>query len=237
MGFQFSQEELAVLRECDIEAMFQRSFPLGTGFGLATWAACQRGFFSVSPRFGAAPKVFGAVIFGYFLGKLSYQSKCAEKIMKLPNSRLAEALRRRKKGEFFENFTGDGAMSLAPFSSATDVYTDENMKSASKQENSLDFDVDRRTWSDGLDDTQRPSIDTPDRNFNDNLPLEPPKSSATYEELRRKNRDDYDKRMQAPFASRSLNRDEAPLVNRSPPERDESFQQGGAKNKYGDVWK
>lgn len=185
----------------------------------------------MSPRFGAAPKVFGAVIFGYFLGKLSYQTKCAEKIMKLPNSRLAEALRRRRKGEFFENFSGDGAMSLAPFSSATEVYTDENMKS--KQQNSLDLDVDRRTWSDGLDDTHRPSIDTPDRNFNDNLPLDPPKSSATYEELRRKNRDDYDKRMQAPFASRSLNRDEAPLVNRSPPERDESFH----KNKYGDVWK
>lgn len=149
MGFQFSAEELAVLKECDMEAMIQRSIPLGTGFGVATWAAVQRGFLSQSPKFGAGPKVLAAVITGYFLGKLSYQQQCAEKIMRLPNSRLAEALRRRKNGEFFEKFTPEGGLSLAPFSSATDVYTDENMKA--HQQNSLDIDVDRPV-NFGLDD-------------------------------------------------------------------------------------
>lgn len=199
MGFQFSAEELAVLKECDMEAMIQRSIPLGTGFGVATWAAVQRGFLSSSPKFGAGPKVLAAVVTGYFLGKLSYQTQCAEKIMRLPNSRLAEALRRRRGGEFFESFSPSGGVSLAPFSSATDVYTDENMKE--KHQNSLDIDVDRPSNS-GLDDTFRPSLDSPDRNFNDNLPLEPPKNSVTYEELRRKNREDYDRRLQQPFSSR-----------------------------------
>lgn len=197
MGFQFSAEELAVLKECDMEAMIQRSIPLGTGFGVATWAAVQRGFLSQSPKFGAGPKVLAAVITGYFLGKLSYQQQCAEKIMRLPNSRLAEALRRRKNGEFFEKFTPDGGLSLAPFSSATDVYTDENMKA--HPQNSLDIDVDRPA-NFGLDDTYRPSLDSPERNFNDNLPLEPPKNSVTYEELRRQNREDYDRKMQQPFS-------------------------------------
>lgn len=197
MGFQFSAEELAVLKECDMEAMIQRSIPLGTGFGVATWAAIQRGFLSASPKFGAGPKVVAAVVTGYFVGKLSYQQQCAEKIMRLPNSRLAEALRRRKKGEFFEKFTPDGGLSLAPFSSAADVYTDENMKTDSHS--SLDIDVNRPA-NFGLDDNFRPSIDNPDRNFNDNLPLEPPKNSVTYEELRRQNRDDYDKRLQQPFS-------------------------------------
>lgn len=196
MGFQFSPEELAVLKECDMEAMIQRSIPLGTGFGVATWAAIQRGFLSASPKFGAGPKVLAAVITGYFLGKLSYQQQCAEKIMRLPNSRLAEALRKRKKGEFFENFSSDGGMSLAPFSSPAEVYTDEQMKSSNHS--SLDLDVDRPS-NFGLDDTFRPSLDSPEKNFNDNLPLEPPKNSVTYEELRRKNRDDYDRRLQQPF--------------------------------------
>lgn len=197
MGFQFSPEELKALTECDMEALMQRSIPIGTGFGLATWAAVQRGYLSPSARFGTGPKVFAAIVFGYFLGKLSYQQKCAEKIMRLPNSKLAEALRRRKKGEFFESFNPDGGLSLAPFSSSTEVYTDENMRSS--QQNSLDIDVNRPA-NFGLDDTFRPSIDTPDRSFNDNLPLEPPKSSVSYEELRRRNRDEHDRKLSAPFS-------------------------------------
>lgn len=152
--------------------------------------------------------------------------------MRLPNSRLAEAIRRRKKGEFFEAFAPDGGLSLAPFASSTEVYTDENLKSP---QNSLDIDVNRPA-NGGLDDTFRPSLDTPDRNFDDNLPLEPPKSSVSYEELRRRNREEYEKRMQNPF-NRPINREEAPIVSRPPPEKDEFSQQGGLRNKYGDVWK
>lgn len=230
MGLQFSPEELKVLKECDVESLLQRSIPLGVGFGVGTWYAAQKGFI----KSGSGAKIFGACLVGYFLGKLSYQQKCAEKIMRLPNSKLAEMLRRRKKGEFFESFTPDGGLSLAPFSSATDVYTDENMKQ--HQQNALDLDVDRPS-NFGLDDTFRPTIDTPDRNFNDNLPLEPPKSSVSYEELRRRNREEHDRRMQQPFSSRpAAPRDETPIINRAPPERDE-FQQSGVKNRYGDVWK
>lgn len=51
-----------------------------------------------STRFGATPKVVVGVILGYFIGKFSYQRKCAEKIMALPNSKLGEMLKARKKG-------------------------------------------------------------------------------------------------------------------------------------------
>lgn len=197
MGFQFSPEEVAVLKQCDMEALVQRSIPISTIFGVGTYMLIQKGYLTVSPKFGAVPKCFAACIFGYFVGKLSYQQACAEKIMRLPNSKLAEALRRRKKGEFFENFTSEGGLSLAPFSSSTDVYTDENMKQ--QPQSSLDLDVDRPS-NFGLDDTFRPSLDSPDRSFNDNLPLEPPKSSVSYEELRRQNREEHERRMQAPYS-------------------------------------
>jgi hypothetical protein len=55
------------------------------------------GFLKSSLKWGPAPKVGLAVIFGYFAGKVSYQQKCAEKLMKLPNSPLADALRKKKQ--------------------------------------------------------------------------------------------------------------------------------------------
>lgn len=53
--------------------------------------------FQPNPKYGAVPKVVVSVIVGYFLGKFSYQNKCAEKIMQLPNSRLGQILRQRKQ--------------------------------------------------------------------------------------------------------------------------------------------
>jgi len=231
MGYQFTKEELAVLKQCNTESFFQRSMPIATFFGVGTWAAVQRGFLSGSAKFGAGPKVFAAVTVGYFIGKLSYQQKCAEKIMRLPNSQLAEMLKRKNKGEFFEKFTSDGGISLAPFGSSTEVYTDEILKPG--QNNSLDLDFDRPA-NGGLDDTYRPSLDTPDRSFNDNLPLQPPSSSVSYGDLRKQNREEYEKKMQTPFNK--------PLPNDTPPvyrgaARDEpAYGNTGPKNQYGDVW-
>ena len=54
------------------------------------------GYFKGSTRWGAWPKVLLGASFGYFAGKLSYQTKCADKLMTLPNSPLAEALRQRR---------------------------------------------------------------------------------------------------------------------------------------------
>ncbi len=62
------------------------------------------GYMKGSSKWGAVPKVLVAATAGYFAGKLSYQSTCAEKIMKLPNSRLADALRQRKgRSPLFED--------------------------------------------------------------------------------------------------------------------------------------
>lgn len=60
------------------------------------------GYLRASPRFGATPKVIVAVVLGYFVGKFSYQTKCAEKLMQLPNSKIGEMLRQRRKGVFKE---------------------------------------------------------------------------------------------------------------------------------------
>ena len=55
-----------------------------------------------SPKYGPIPKVALGVVLGYFAGKFSYQTKCAEKIMRIPNSQLGEMLRRRRNGGLSE---------------------------------------------------------------------------------------------------------------------------------------
>lgn len=60
------------------------------------------GHLNRNPRYGATPKVIVAVIVGYFMGKFSYQQKCAEKLMQLPNSPVGEMLRQRRKGMYRE---------------------------------------------------------------------------------------------------------------------------------------
>lgn len=231
MNYQFSPEELKVLQECNRESFFQRSIPFGTTCGVATWFAIQKGFLSAAGKFGPTPKILAGITFGYFVGKLSYQTKCAEKIMQIPNSKLAEMLRRKKKGEFFESFTADNGISMAPFGSSTELYSDEALKPNS----SLNLDTERPSSNTGLDDSFRPNLDTPEQNYNDNLPLEPPKSSVSYEELRRKNRDDYDRKIQNPF-NRPLTQDDPPPLVIRQPERNEPQEPRGPKNKYGDVW-
>lgn len=98
---------------------------------MAAYFAVKNGYLKGSVRFGPAPKVVVSVILGYFMGKFSYQKKCSEKIMQLPNSRLAEVLRAKKQGKFYETLTPDhgfgAGLSMAPFSAppSTDQYSDE----------------------------------------------------------------------------------------------------------------
>jgi len=56
-------------------------------------------------KWGPWPKVIAGGLFGYLIGKYSYQAKCAEKLMQLPNSEIGRVLRERRgkmKGELFE---------------------------------------------------------------------------------------------------------------------------------------
>jgi hypothetical protein len=68
------------------------------------------GYLKASARWGAGPKMLVGSVLGYFIGKLSYQSKCAEKLMQLPNSPLAELLRKQKGRmgfqESYDNYCG-----------------------------------------------------------------------------------------------------------------------------------
>jgi hypothetical protein len=55
------------------------------------------GFLQPNNKFGVVPKVVAAVLGGYVIGKISYQSKCAEKLMALPDSKLGQMLRQKRR--------------------------------------------------------------------------------------------------------------------------------------------
>ncbi len=46
-NYQFTPEEMHAIKQCDVEALVQRSIPIGTGFGLAAYYAVRGGYLKV----------------------------------------------------------------------------------------------------------------------------------------------------------------------------------------------
>ncbi|XP_022129499.2 OCIA domain-containing protein 1 [Pieris rapae] len=209
----FSPEELRVLQECNTESFFQRSLPLGTMFGLGAYFGVQQGHFKPNPRFGAFPKVTLAVIMGYFLGKLSYQQACAEKLMALPGSYIGQLLRERKEGKF--SATHAPAPPTMFGAAPGDIYSDAGPG------NSLDLDTDRPLFSeDSFNATSEyGKLLEPE--------LSPSRPVQSYEELRRRNRGEYNDARQDPY---KVDPNSVPAVTRPTPRPPTPT----VTNKYGD---
>lgn len=147
-NYKCTPEESRVFAKCEQDALIRRAIPFAIGFGVGTFCGIQKGYlkvcilfhclyafqneikiFNISPqanvRFGPWPKVIGASALGYIIGKFSYMDECEERIMALPNSRLAQMLRSRSQkhnNNFYSNFdeiketnaTEERVTSLAP---------------------------------------------------------------------------------------------------------------------------
>ncbi|KAF5299701.1 hypothetical protein FQA39_LY11496 [Lamprigera yunnana] len=216
-SYQFSTEELSVLKECNRDSFFQRSLPICALFSGGIYYGIKSGLLQGHPKYGATPKIVVALIVGYFAGKFSYQRKCMEKLMLLPNSRLGEMLRQKKSGHLQE--TLEPGLSLAPFGTISDAYTDI------KRSNTLDIDVSRPDIS-GLDENHRPSLDNPI--YEEEMPPVQ-KHTTTYEELRNQNREEYQNKFRGNY------RDNYPRSASSREQSPESFTKHTATNKYGDA--
>jgi len=246
LNYRFSPEELRAIGECEVEAFYARCVPFGFTLGMAAFIGVKKGILKPNSRFGAFPKVAAGVVFGYIAGRFSYQSVCREKLMKLPNSQFAQMLLRAKGKTPGDNsgFRDAGiatALSLAPFQSVTDVF---------EQPDALNLDTNRPNYGDEFTPTMEGT-----NNLDDELDIPPPKQVVTYDELRKKNREDYEKSRYRPGYGTP------PPLTASPPQQnypqqqspspfpeqpplrrkttDSDYEQSalsGPKNKYGDVW-
>ena len=80
---------------CFRESFYQRSLPFAAAGALLTHLAVKQGYLRASPKYGSLPKVMGIAVAGFMLGKMSYFGKCQEKFLRLPDSRVADAIRKR----------------------------------------------------------------------------------------------------------------------------------------------
>lgn len=213
--YEFTPEEMKALEECDKESFYQRCLPFSSVFAALTYAGVKNGTFKANPRFGAIPKVTLAVIVGYFLGKMSYQQVCAEKLMALPNSYIGQLLREKREGR-----SGIGPKRTPTMFGATseDVYSDAGMGS------SLDLDTDRPLFN---DDSFRPGSESGTASIIPSPDSSSSKPTLSYDELRRRNRVEYSDARQDPY---KIEPNSVPSVSRARP----SPQQSPSTNKYGD---
>lgn len=187
--YEFTQEEMKALEECDKESFYQRCLPISTLFATVTYAAIRAGHLKPNARFGAVPKVTFAVMAGYFLGKLSYQQACAEKLMALPGSYIGQLLRERRDGKVGGSPTRQRQGPNMFGAKASDIYSDAGPGS------SLDLDTDRPIFS---DDAYHP----PDNDGSRTAPTPeglPHRPSVSYDDLRRQNRGEHAETKKDPY--------------------------------------
>lgn len=183
----FNQDELRVLRECNLESFYYRCVPMAAALTTAAYIAMKRGVLKVSDRFGYSPKMLGAAFIGYFAGKFSYQSACAEKLMRLPDSPVGEALRKRKGRMGFQE-----SMNMEPGFSVA-IPSNESGPTHPRQTIFDDHRPDLQSHNEGLEDYERGVTDslTP---YTEIIPSSS-QQSTSYEEMRRQNREEHIHRM------------------------------------------
>jgi len=224
--YKFSDDELRMLKECNTESFYYRCVPYSFIAGGLAYAAVSKGFLKGSPKYGALPKVALAIGAGYILGKFSYRSNCEEKIMTLPNSELAQMIRKRRGRPMLAE--GHETASDSGFASAGE---EERSDSLIQEMRAQDFAYGAPPTITGLDDSFRPSMDS----FNvTEQPLPPVSQNVTsYEDLRKENRREY------VMSTLQKQTSEVPAGPRTPVSAPTPVTRPiipKAKNAYGDVW-
>jgi len=87
-----SKADVRIMTECRSEAFRTRGLPLMIGFSTLTHFLVKTKKLSPHPSYGSFFKVVGAAFFGNILGKISYQSRCNDKLASDPNSQLGREI-------------------------------------------------------------------------------------------------------------------------------------------------
>jgi dehydrogenase/reductase SDR family protein X len=214
--FQFpklSKEDQKIYSECRSESFYYRCVPFAFGFSAATLYAIRSGFLQASLRFGVVPKVLAASCLGYIAGKASYSKACADKFIRSPTSELGDQLRRQK--------------GLKTAESDTDTPVDFGVRVVAPQK-TPDYESYGDRPLSGFPDTYTPSLDLDSRFLDQGVNNPEPEKTVNYDELRRRNREEYEERLKRPI----MQERDVPAM-RPPPG---VFEPRQPKNKYGDNW-
>lgn len=217
-----TEEEMRVFRECSHESFWYRSMPFSVVSMAVTQALIARGTLTASPRYGSLPKVAFAGFCGYLAGKMSYMKTCAEKFKSLENSRFGDTVR-QKAGLPPQQPWGPQSQLSGPDTQSFDTVFQSAEAPSQMPTHSRDYGY-------GYNPEPPMQMERPD-DFS--LPVqpyveeeEPRRKSTLYEDLRLKNRENYEVTL-AQKAETHL---------KTPPEEQERPKKAVKKNIYGDTW-
>uniref|UniRef100_H3CJG8 OCIA domain-containing protein 1 n=1 Tax=Tetraodon nigroviridis TaxID=99883 RepID=H3CJG8_TETNG len=208
-----TEDERRVFRECNQESFWYRSVPFSVVSMAVTQALVARGTLSPSPRFGSLPKVVFAGFFGYMAGKLSYMKTCQEKFKRLENSPLGEALRQRT-GLPSQRISGAQSELSDP-----DVQAFEPMFQPAEASSQKSYFTESPVHTGRSDDYGALAEPYTEEE-------EPRKKGILYEDLRLKNRENYEVMLSQ----------KAETLHKASPEKETKRPNKEVKNIYGDTW-
>uniref|UniRef100_A0A1A8KNT6 OCIA domain-containing protein 1 n=1 Tax=Nothobranchius kuhntae TaxID=321403 RepID=A0A1A8KNT6_NOTKU len=222
MDYVLTEEEKRIMLECRRESFFYRSVPFSVISMAITQALVTRGALSASPRFGSLPKVAFAGFCGYLAGKISYGKTCLEKFKRLENSPLGEILRQRAGMPRHHSSSGGQSERNDPNTSSFDAMFQptEAPNTPSLDDDNYGFNPDEPVQASRADGFSAPVQSYMDEN------AEPRKKPVLYEDLRHKNRENYEVTLIQ----------KADTMVRAPSEESERPKKQVKKNIYGDTW-
>ncbi|XP_037328130.2 OCIA domain-containing protein 1-like [Pungitius pungitius] len=210
-----TEEEKRVFRECNNESFWYRSVPFSVVGVTVTQVLVAKGILSASPRFGSLPKVAFAGFCGYLAGKMSYMKTCQEKFKRLDNSPLGEALRQRT-GMSPQSPTAPQSEMSDPDTASFDTMFQQADAPVHATPNNRDDGYGFNAPMGKADDFAAPAEEG-----------EPRRKATLYENLRLKNRENYEV---------TLNQKADTLLKASPEKEPARYTKDVKKNIYGDSW-
>lgn len=214
-----TEEEKRVFKDCNHESFWYRSVPFSLVSVAITQALVAKGILSASPRFGSLPKVVFAGFSGYLAGKMSYMKTCQEKFMRLENSPLGEALRQRTGGT--------PQLSKGPQSELSDPDTPSFDTMFQPAESPGQMPTNTRDYGYGYNAESPMPMGRADDFSSPVEEEEPRRKSILYEDLRLKNRENYEV---------TLTQKAETLLKTSPEKEPGRPKKDVKKNIYGDAW-
>ncbi|XP_043278547.1 OCIA domain-containing protein 1 [Venturia canescens] len=173
-------EEERIYMECNKEAFFKKGIPYGSVSALTAFAAIKTGLFKSSKNFGYYPIILTAGGIGTFVGLVAHKAACVQKILDMPNSHLKQMIEASKNKLVYPDARKKELV--------TDrIYTEDQsplMPTLQVDDHHPLNDFDTFT-----------GVHTDSEQRDDFFTMEPLDKfsgpATTYEELRRKNREEY----------------------------------------------
>ncbi|KAK5866026.1 hypothetical protein PBY51_020247 [Eleginops maclovinus] len=212
-----TEEEKRVFKECSQESFWYRSVPFSMVSMTVTQALVARGALSSHPKFGSIPKVVFAAFCAFFAGKMSYMRTCQEKFKSLENSPLGEALRKGLPPQVSK--APQSEMSDPDSQSFDTMFQAAEAPSQAPVVSGYGYNSESPVPMGKADDFSAPGSYLEDE--------EPSKKSILYEDLRLKNRENYEV---------TLTQKSETLLKPSPEKEPGRPRKDVKKNIYGDSW-